>query len=450
MAAQQVFSFPVTWTPVANSHGPPGITEASLYLITVNGVTGYNPKMPVTLIGTSISNSPYLIITPAEVDFPGIGLGSGPQLQKSQFTIINKGAAKMTFLGFAWHDTVNGQSKNLTTSGGSTIIGTGFTSTAVPSVGSTLAAGASLRVPVAFGTSTVGLFSSMLTIYTDGGDKNVMLVGSASTAPVSTISVSVNGGAFSSALSMDFGTVNSMASATGTIQICNNGGGALSITQSVPPNSAEIGTLSSIDLREGQNIGPGTCATGGVEIFAAMTGPNRPAHSISDNWVLNTNGLNADGTAFGVHTVSISATIQAPQIGPLMPDGSARFSYLGCYYDGAGRQLVNQIYSNTVTNENALCQSTCFAAGYAFAGTEYSTSLLPIHRAFTDSFFLKPLSVGVATRPLFQQVLPQTTLSATLSVLGRSTKPVVEQELSYLFMLTRSSSPPLELGHRLL
>lgn len=353
--------------------------------------------MPVTLTGISITNSPYLIITPAEVDFPGIALGSGPQLQTSQFIITNEGTAKMTFLGFAWDDPVNGQLRNLTTSGGSTILGSGFTSTAIPSVGSTLPAGASIIVPVAFGTSTVGLFSSMLTIYSDGGDKNVMLVGSAAKAPISTISVSVNGGAFSSALSMDFGIIDSMASASGTIQICNNGGGAMSVIQSVPPNSAEIGTLSSLDLREGQTIGPGTCATGGVEVFAARIGPNRAAHSVSDSWVLNTNGLNTDGTAFGVHTVSISATIQAPQIGPLMPDGSARFSYLGCYYDGAGRQLQNQIYSNTVTNENALCQSTCFTAGYAFAGTEYSehSSQLIAHSLTTS---LSSLSVLVWQR----------------------------------------------------
>lgn len=74
---------------------------------------------------------------------------------------------------------------------------------------------------------------------------------------------------------------------------------------------------------------------------------------------------------FGVHDVAISANIVTTQVGPLLGNGSAEYSYLGCYSDGAGRQLQQQ-FDNT-TNENGWCQSTCFKLGYTFAGTEYHT-----------------------------------------------------------------------------
>jgi len=90
--------------------------------------------------------------------------------------------------------------------------------------------------------------------------------------------------------------------------------------------------------------------------------------------VLNTDGLNSDGTPFGVHDVAIFASITTRQIGVLMPDGSARYQYLGCYSDGSGRQLSTQLsYSvaQQAANENGQCQKDCFAKGYSFAGTEY-------------------------------------------------------------------------------
>jgi iron transport multicopper oxidase len=75
---------------------------------------------------------------------------------------------------------------------------------------------------------------------------------------------------------------------------------------------------------------------------------------------------------FGVHDVGITANIVTRQVGPLISNGSAEYLYLGCYYDGGGRQLLKTI--NNATNENGWCQTYCFGLGYIFAGTEYRKS----------------------------------------------------------------------------
>jgi iron transport multicopper oxidase len=76
---------------------------------------------------------------------------------------------------------------------------------------------------------------------------------------------------------------------------------------------------------------------------------------------------------FGIHDVAISANIVTKQTGPLLPNGTAKYAYLGCYFDGGGRQLSKQF--SYPMNENGLCQTNCFQSGYIFAGTEYRKSM---------------------------------------------------------------------------
>ena len=70
--------------------------------------------------------------------------------------------------------------------------------------------------------------------------------------------------------------------------------------------------------------------------------------------------------------MEITANIVTRQVGPLLANGSSEYLYLGCYYDGGGRLLTKQF--NNATNENGWCTTTCFNAGYTFAGTEYRKS----------------------------------------------------------------------------
>ncbi|KAG8989253.1 hypothetical protein FRB94_008042 [Tulasnella sp. JGI-2019a] len=52
--------------------------------------------------------------------------------------------------------------------------------------------------------------------------------------------------------------------------------------------------------------------------------------------------------------------------------GSAGTAYVGCYTDSGTTRTLNGTYTTSSAMTNPLCESTCYAAGYTYAGTEYS------------------------------------------------------------------------------
>lgn len=242
------FTFPVTWNltqsaindaqNVSFGHVLPGFQSTVLDLYTVNGVPGYSTDFPLSIGGTTISKTAFLAISPQEVDFGSIVVGSGTAETGISGAVIvsNLGNQVLMFSGFAWDDaTESGVHHNLTTaSDGSKIVGNGFTSSSFPNAGDSIPVGGSITVPLNFKTNTVGSYSSMLTFYTNGGDQYVLLVGSASTSPIANISVSTSEGGWDNSvpLTMDFGNVLAGNTTSRTIRICNSGGSALTVTKS--------------------------------------------------------------------------------------------------------------------------------------------------------------------------------------------------------------------------
>ena len=378
LAAGATFSFPVTWNltelPEANNslasfpNVIPGVKGSSLTIYTNNAVSGYSNQLPVGVKGVIVSSTAFLYVTPKEVDFGGLVVSGGQSPTASNNIIItNIGNDTLVLLGFSWSN--NSTGNNLTiSSNGSTNIDTAFSSPTFPAVGSVLNPGVSLTVPLVF-TAVMGSVSDILHFWSNGGNDQVLLTGSGSTAPVANISVStVEGGwDYSNPVVMDFGNVLAGTTSVMTLRLCNSGGSVLEITKSKPPIDQELTAANpSTDLHEGQFISINSCATADVDIIASPEGVNRPAHTVSDVWILN-----VDDLTFGVHDVNITANIVTRQVGPLLANGTAQYLYLGCYYDGSGRQL-KQEYDNS-TNENGWCQSNCLAAGYIFSGTEYHT-----------------------------------------------------------------------------
>lgn len=383
LAQGAAFSFPVTWDLTQASINDaqnasfgkelPGVKSTGLNIYTTNGVPKYSTQLPVSLQGVTVSSDAFLALSPPELDFGGLVVGTGgiPQTSTLNVIISNLGSETLNFTGLAWTDSLYTNPiiwQNITTnSNGSYITGADFTSLLLPKVGDTIAPGSSITVPLAFTTNSVGTYQSALEFWTTGGNANILLVGSGSTAPIANISVStVEGGwDFSEPVVMNFGNVLAGTTQAMALRICNSGGSALEVTKSKPPIDAELTAANpSTDLHEGQFIDVNTCASAEVNIIADPLGVNRPPHTVSDVWILNTNDL-----TFGVHDVNVTANIVTRQVGPLMPDGTARFLYLGCYLDQT-RQLQKE-YNNATANENGWCQSNCLANGYKFAGTEY-------------------------------------------------------------------------------
>ncbi|KAL8719693.1 MAG: hypothetical protein Q9225_003325 [Loekoesia sp. 1 TL-2023] len=382
LAAGDKFSFPVVWNlSQASIHDTarasfgsvsPGVKTSSLVISTVNGVAQYSNSLPITLQGNEVSSAPFLSLTPAEVDFGGTVVGSPGAAAglDSSFIIANIGSSSLTITGYAYtgtdidNDAGDVSYINTTESKAGTTIGNGFTSSDLPAVGSVVAAGQSITVPINFNASKVGNYHSLFNVWTNGGTKYVLLTGSATTAPIAELAVETGEGGWDTSGIMDFGTVQAGTTETRRVRICNVGGSALLITKSKPPIQPELRAENpTSDLHEGQFIPATECAYAPIDIAAAPEAPNNPPHDVSDVWILNTDDL-----AFGVHDVQIKATIVSRQLGPMYPNGTAKYTYLGCYSDLNPRQL-QKAYNLGDSNENGACQKQCESLGVGVVTT---------------------------------------------------------------------------------
>jgi len=243
LAKGDTFSFPVTWNLTQSSINDaqnasfgkvlPGVQSTSLDIFTTNAVAKYSNLLPISLSGNTVSKAAFLTISPPEVDLGGIVVGSDAATSGLSAAVIlaNVGAANLTFLGSAWTDSVDTEDGDIVTYTNITNgnLGSGFSSSSLPAIGSQLSTGQSITVPVKFLASQTGSYSTFVQWWTTGGTGYVLLTGSASTAPIANISVStVEGGwDYSEPVIMDFGNVQAGNTTSRYIRICNEGGSAL-------------------------------------------------------------------------------------------------------------------------------------------------------------------------------------------------------------------------------
>ncbi|KAM7222882.1 wsc domain containing protein [Rhypophila decipiens] len=390
LAAGATFSFPVVWnitkealaTIENTSYGKviPGVDGTVLNLHTVNGAGGFSTSVPVSLSGKVLSTAPFLFISPGEVDFGGLILGSeqADRGLSGSASIQNSGNTVLTIQGIAWRSGDDGPYTNVTYANGRASFGQGFSASSFPAPMSTLAPGQTLGVPLFFEATTAGSRAITLTVWSNGGIDLLSLSASAGNPPVASIAVSTSEGGWNNnvPVKVDFGDVLGGRTVTRQIRICNSGGSVLTITKSKPPSSAQLtATDPHGEFLEGQKIAIGDCAYGTVAVYAGTMQPNRPAQRISLVWVLNTDGQDAlnPSREFGVREVATSVTIVSRQVGPLLPSGQGRYQWTGCFRDNEGRNLAHQVNNGAqqATNTNDQCQKLCFGTGYTFAGTQY-------------------------------------------------------------------------------
>jgi hypothetical protein len=242
----------------------------------------------------------------------------------------------------------------------------------LPPIGSQIPPNTGIAVDATFDpVNGVGAYSSFFQVWSDGGSVNIILEGSAATAPIANFSVSNGEGGWlpPSDLLMDFGDVAPGSTTTRQIQICNNGGSALEIDKSKPPNGI-FHISDPTELHESQQILPGQCAYGTVIMVTNTEEYNEPDLLINNTWTLNTNDLN-----FGVHIVEITATVVSRKVGPVnSTTGRTIYQYLGCFHESTSgpRLFPNEPLQPGNTMDNGNCQTACYgAAHYGFAGTEY-------------------------------------------------------------------------------
>ena len=328
----------VTVKPAVNaSYGntTPGIKSTALTIATTNGIAGYTNSFPLSLTGTEVSNAAFLSLTPRTVDYGGLVLGvAGEAPQNSlSFTIANLGQTAMKILGYAYTDDdgddgdIDYTNATFSNDDQTWDLGLGFTAPYLPAIGQTLAAGQHISIQSTFNASNgTGDYLSYLNVWSEGGNSQLILEGSASTKPIANFSISTSEGGWlpQSNLLMDFGTASPGDTITRKIRICNEGGSVLTVSKSKPP-LGDIRALNyGIDLHESQSIAVNTCAYGTVVFNPSPEPPNIPDKTITNSWILNTDDL-----SFGVHEVLMTGVVHDRVIGPTYQNGSALFQYLG-------------------------------------------------------------------------------------------------------------------------
>ncbi|OBT59099.1 hypothetical protein VE04_00699 [Pseudogymnoascus sp. 24MN13] len=360
LAAGVSFTFPVIFnlTTFVLSPGSqsapvvqPGTLTTSINILTNNAVAGYSIRQPVVLTGVSVSSTPFLQTNPLEVDFGGIVLGSVTAQTglTGTFLIMNSGLSPMTITGYGYtqDDILKAPIFTNVTQSGS--LGFNFTSSNLPLVGTVLAPHSSITVSVNFSPGQLGDYYSTLKVWSNGGSAYSTFTGTASTNPIGVLEVSNGEGGWLKQTVVDFGSQPALSQTTRQIRISNVGGSTLIITKSKPPGGSQlIATNPGVDLSESMVIEPNSFALGTT---------------------LNTNDPNFSGPI----AVLFQGSASAKQVGPVNPDGSAHYQYLGCYSESTGPRLLPKGYGNGPSNSNGVCQTQCLAYGSVFAGTEYQT-----------------------------------------------------------------------------
>lgn len=388
LAAGVSFSFPVTFNLTTfvllpgSQSAPvvqPGTLTTSINILTNNAVAGYSTSQPVVLTGVSVSKRAFLQTNPLEVDFGGIVLGSVAAQTglTGTFLIMNSGLSPMIITGYGYtQDDILGAPNftNVTQNGSTGLYDIGlafnFTASNLPLVGTVVAPEISITVNVNFSPGQLGDYYSTLKIWSNGGSAYTTFTGTASTNPIAVLEISNGEGGWLKQTVVDFGSQPALSQTTRQIRISNVGGSALIITKSKPPGDSQLtATNPGVDLSESMVIQPNSFALGTVLFSPSPLHLNSPPVSINATWTLNTN----DPSFGGPIAVLFEGSTSAKQVGPVNPDGSARYQYLGCYLEPAGSRLLPKGYANRLSNSNGVCQTECLAYGSVFAGTEYQT-----------------------------------------------------------------------------
>ena len=268
----QTISIPVTFTP----------TESGLLGSTVTATTSTGKKVQFALSGTGQTASPHLTVLPPLVTFAGTAIGGHAS---GSATFSNTGAAPLTI------NKVN-------------LPGAPFSASGVPAAGSTIAAGGSITVTVAFDPTTAGTFNDNIGMETTGGTGQVGLSGTSGSSGQLSISTE----------SSEYGQVPVGGSLTKSFTITNKGGTAVTITKSKPPIGGSFSAVTS--LPEGTSIQPGETLT--EQVTFVPTGPGYA----SGAWQIN-----GDDTT-GLHQVQFAGTgtVPAPVSPSWATNGTASIS----------------------------------------------------------------------------------------------------------------------------
>jgi hypothetical protein len=364
--AGQTFNFTAISSPLVV-----GGISSDITITVSNTMAGFSSSSLITLKASSHSNLPVLGIAPSTIMFSVIAGQPGT----TQSTLLwNYGDTPLTLTNISFSVV----SRNglwiqpNTTSDGKLQIGD-FTFSSTPT---TIQPTADAVLSVMYAPATAGNSTVYVRAFSDGGSSTVDVAGSAGSQPRTIIEFQTPDGSgwvpYISGVPFSFGAVYEGQTRNLLMRITNGGGPnavPLSITVSKPPFGVPgiIGKSNVIDLGEGTSIAAGQSQTANLFCSVPKSPVNLAGYNGSTVWVLNT----GDPTQ-GKQTIQFSCNAAIEQVGPLLPNGTAQYGYVGCFQENTpGRQLAQLAYIDTGKNTNEKCITACLGSGFLFAGTEY-------------------------------------------------------------------------------
>lgn len=363
-------SFNAVFKPVA-----PGPLSVDVSISTSSGDSKFSSNTPVSLKGVGTSAKPLLAVNPNTVTFTGVIVNQTDSGATESVIFSNVGDGNLTVQGLDYSvisETGAYVTPNKTANG--VQVGP-FTFSNIPT---TIAGNTDAIVKINFNPTATGNYAVYVHVRSDGGTKILDVFGTASSYPTALLEFQAADGSgrwipyTHNDPPFTFGNVFEAQTKSLKMRLTNNGSssaGSLSVTVSKPPFGVPgiVGAQNGADLGEGTNLAAGQSATAVLFCSVPKSQVNVDTYNGSATWVMNTGDPN-----FGKQNIQFACTAVAEQVGPLAANGSAVYRYGGCYKENdPGRQLKVQLYGKDPTMTNDKCISSCAAAGYAIAASEY-------------------------------------------------------------------------------
>jgi hypothetical protein len=215
LAAGQTLKFSASFKPTA-----PGPLSDDIYVNTTNSIANYAGNTPIAVRGVSTSLSPILFLSPNTVSFAGIITGENPDGYNRAFIVQNQGSMPLDISEINI-SLVSEQGPFLPS--GTTIAGP-FTFTGFPS---TIPSGSSVTVNINFNPVQNGNYGAYVQFKSNGGNKFLTVVSTASSYPKALIEFEKPDGsgwiAYDQNVPFNFGTVYQQTTRTLKMRLTNNG-----------------------------------------------------------------------------------------------------------------------------------------------------------------------------------------------------------------------------------
>lgn len=291
LATGETLTVPVSFTPTT-----PGAQSGALTFATSSGPLAFD------LHGLGTQNG--LAASPSSIAFGNVPTGG---IVTSSVNVTNTGTSTTTITGV-------------------TAPAAPFTATSLPPAGTTLAAGASLSLPIRFAPTSTGDKNAQLVVTSSTGSVTVPLTGTGVTgAPKLTITPT----------DLDFGSIPVGMTVTKTFDINNTGNLLLTLSKAAPPAAPFI---VANPVSEGQQLSPDDTIRQSVTFTPTTAGQFSGTYQITGN----------DGT--GAHNVTMRGTATDPATGVVLGSGGKCLDIRGALNaDGTPVQVYQ--CNNTVAQQ---------------------------------------------------------------------------------------------------